>query len=462
MANAKFWTKKRIIILVVALLVVAAIVVTAVVLGVKSSEPETALETVTRGSLQRSISSSGQITETGIAVDVPLYAAVNKVYDADAIAGYRDDFSWTDFIINSIYNSEAGNDLPALYYEVTYVNEHFVNKNNILNTDMTGEESERIFSVAPVVLDVDAVKDAYDKLVGSGVLDGENVEETLVAFAVSILAEPGGSTEELPESLNEFFYVDEGNPVDVTTEYISDVVTKYLGSENAAGINYTLSNFRLQKGNKIGVQTKVFKIDFTQVYTAFTINEYDVAKVDEQLRNEERVYAALSVNALNGRKVLAEITEITKGSYSAGVAYYGVVARVIFGEETETEDGTKRLDFTYYDSELNEKRIAELGIDDSDIVRREEVLIGYSVSVRVQQEGIADTLIVPTKCIFYNDQNEPYVLVREGNRERRVAITVTLSTGSDAAVTPEEEGALKEGDNIVYRADDSLLSSILG
>ena len=67
-----------------------------------------------------------------------------------------------------------------------------------------------------------------------------------------------------------------------------------------------------------------------------------------------------------------------------------------------------------------------------------------------------------TKCIFYNDANEPYVLVREGSRERRVAVTVTLSTGSDAAVTPKNEGELKEGDSIVYRADDSLLSSILG
>lgn len=59
MAKTKFWTKKRIIITVIVCLVVAAVAVTAIVLGVKSAEPETALETVTRGSLQSSISSSG-------------------------------------------------------------------------------------------------------------------------------------------------------------------------------------------------------------------------------------------------------------------------------------------------------------------------------------------------------------------------------------------------------------------
>ena len=478
MANTKFWTKKRIIIAVAVLLILIAIVVVAVIYGVKSSEPETALETVTRGSLQSSISSSGTITEVGVAVDVPLYAAVNGIDDADSIGDYRDDFNWADFILNSIYNDQFGNDLPALYYSVISVNPDFVDATVKINTH---DPATALFRVAPVVLNVENLKALYQEMKDSGAFDGEEVQHSLLGFALAILLEPGGSDDTLPDDLESFFKIDSDNPIEVTTGYINDIVSTNLGGIDSSGIDYTLSNFRLKEKEWYGVQTKIFKVDFTQVYTSFTVNEYDIAKIDARLRADEKVYAALSVNALNGRKVLSEITEISKGASSGGVSYYGVVARVIFGEvvDLDAAEGElspiaeeylslnpgatgKILDFTYYDSDLDAETVTGLGIDNRDILTRDEVLIGYSVAVRVQQEGIADTLIVPTKCIFYNDANEPYVLVREGRRERRVAVTVTLSTGSDAAVTPKNEGELNEGDSIVYRADDSLLSSILG
>ena len=226
MAKTKFWTKKRIIITVIVCLVVAAVVATAIVLGVKSAEPETALETVTRGSLQSSISSSGSVNETGVAIDVPLYAAVNGVTDSATIDNYRNEFSWTDFLVNSIFNSQTGNDLPALYYQISPADKALLNKTLKLNTN---DDPVTLFTAAPVVLNVDSLKEAYQDLIDSGVMDEESNQITLLGFALSIFLEPGGSDETLPAELERFFTVDDANAVTVSTEYINEVVNENIG-----------------------------------------------------------------------------------------------------------------------------------------------------------------------------------------------------------------------------------------
>ncbi|MBO7293148.1 MAG: hypothetical protein J6V07_04365, partial [Clostridia bacterium] len=72
-----------------------------------------------------------------------------------------------------------------------------------------------------------------------------------------------------------------------------------------------------------------------------------------------------------------------------------------------------------------------------------------------------DTLIVPTKCIYYNDEKKPYVVKLDSEgKEKRVAIKITLTTGTDAAVVPVEEGALNEGDILRYTAEASLIGSL--
>ena len=96
---------------------------------------------------------------------------------------------------------------------------------------------------------------------------------------------------------------------------------------------------------------------------------------------------------------------------------------------------------------------------------RDEVLENYSVAIRVQKTAVIDKLIVPTKCIFYDDAKTPYVLVVRDNKQIRVYVKVLLSTGSEAAVEikdAKQEGALVDGDIVIYQADSSLISSILG
>ena len=129
------------------------------------------------------------------------------------------------------------------------------------------------------------------------------------------------------------------------------------------------------------------------------------------------------------------------------------------------ETTLKYASYEYYDENLTPEKVEALGVDITDMVVREEVLENYSVAVRVQKRAVIDKLVIPTKCIFYDDGKNPYVLVKRDNKEIRVYVKVLLSTGSEAAVevkNAKDENALVEGDKIVYKAESSLISSILG
>ena len=86
---------------------------------------------------------------------------------------------------------------------------------------------------------------------------------------------------------------------------------------------------------------------------------------------------------------------------------------------------------------------------------------GYSITVSAQKAVVENTLIVPTKCIYYDDTKSPYVtVVNADGKETRVYIKITLSTGTDAAVTAAEGYTLNEGDILRYIADATLIGSL--
>ena len=172
------------------------------------------------------------------------------------------------------------------------------------------------------------------------------------------------------------------------------------------------------------------------------------------LQKNERVYAAVSINALGGRELVADIISIEEGKNSSGIAYFTLLARLIFPENSENP-------YTYYDEFLTNNTVAYLGIDLKDNVREDELLDNYSVTVSAQKTVVENALIVPTKCIFYDDAKKPYLTVLDAEKkERRVYIKITLSTGTDAAVVAAEGYTLNEGDVLRYIADATLIGSL--
>ncbi|MBO7177744.1 MAG: hypothetical protein J6V69_01440 [Clostridia bacterium] len=469
--NTKFWTKKNIFIIVIVTLVVLALVATIVVLSLKENEVATAEASVTRGSLSTSINASGVVASVGVNNFLPLFACVNDVTDMDSIADYEgEDFNWNYAIINS-------NSAPIIY-EVTYVNPDFKNVKNVL---LTTDESQVIMEVMPYFFDWSKLEDAKNDAIASGKLSPDS---TTSDFVIMLLL----TNKDNPFAIPSEYLKISTNPndkVSITTDYVKSIIENATVTEESTAIEYTISNLTVEEGDTLTIDHSVFRIAVSQLYTSFTVTEYDVADIDAKLRAGNKVYAGVTINALGGRKVVADIQEIIKGSYSSGIAYYAVKAKIVFGVEAEldlTDESNlvssaaqvakrkgeitlKYSSYAYYDANLTPEKVEALGVDITDVVLREEVLENYSVAVKVQKTAVLDKLIIPTKCIFYDDGKNPYVLVKRDNKEIRVYVKVLLSTGSEAAVEVKnamEENALVEGDKIVYKAESSLISSILG
>ena len=102
-----------------------------------------------------------------------------------------------------------------------------------------------------------------------------------------------------------------------------------------------------------------------------------------------------------------------------------------------------------------------LGANLVDNLTRDDLLDNYSVNVSAQKKVVEDTLIVPTKCIYYDDAKRPYVSVLDADKkEKRVYIKITLSTGNDAAVVAADGYTLNEGDVLRYIAETGLIGSL--
>ena len=469
--NTKFWTKKNIIITVIVAVVIIALVAAIIVISVENKEVQTAEASVTRGSLSTSINASGVVASVGINQFLPLFACVNDVTDIDSITEYAgDDFNWTYAFINS-------NTAPIVY-EISYINPDFQNVKNVM---LTTDENQVIMEVMPYFLDWSKLEEAKDDAIADGDLsEGSTTSDFIFMLIMTNKDNPFDiPSEYLKLSTNE------NDKVVIDTDYVKEIIEMATVLEESTAMEYTISNLTLEIGDAITIDQKLFKIAVSQLYTSFTVTEYDVADIDAKLRAGNKVYAGVTINALSGRKVVADIQEIIKGSYSSGIAYYAVKAKIVFGLE-DTLDLTKEENlhssaaqsakrkgettlkyssYSYYDSTLTPEKVEALGVDITDIVIREEVLENYSVAVRVQKSAVLDKLIIPTKCIFYDDGKNPYVLVKRDNKEVRVYVKVLLSTGSEAAVqvkNDKDEEMLVEGDKIVYKAESSLISSILG
>ena len=179
------------------------------------------------------------------------------------------------------------------------------------------------------------------------------------------------------------------------------------------------------------------------------------------MQKEERVYAAVGINALTGRELIAEVVRIEGGSVSSGVSYFTLLGRLVFPEIVTLADGSTKSDYTYYDEILTDNMVKYLGVNITDNVLKTELLDNYTTTVTAQKTVVTDTLIVPTKCIYYDDSKKPYVVVLDSEKkEKRVYIKITLSTGTDAAVTAADGYTLNEGDVMRYTAEAGLIGSL--
>ncbi|MBQ2772851.1 MAG: hypothetical protein IJF45_00725, partial [Clostridia bacterium] len=257
----------------------------------------------------------------------------------------------------------------------------------------------------------------------------------------------------------EFWREDADGAVTITTKRIGDLILAEL--EHVDEIEFTVSHFTWRKGDILILDNNLFRVTYSELFVSFTLSEYDVAGIHARMQAGERVYASVGINALSGRELLAEIVEIETGKNASGVSYFALLGRLVFSQIVQDADGNEIGDYTYYDAFLTNNTVTYLGIDLTDNVRAEELLDNYSVTVSAQKAVVENALVVPTKCIYYDDAKRPYVTVLDAEKkEKRVYIKITLSTGTDAAVVAADGYTLNEGDVLRYIADSTLIGSL--
>ena len=435
----------RILTLTVVLLLLAAAVVTIVYYAKQKPKGTLAEATVVRASLSSNLSSTGLVKEISTRTDIPL--AVMTVEDPDSLS----DIVENDYTVNLITLLGEGSQGPVLY-RVTWVDEEMLGEKTTLNTS---DDEKKIAELVPLYFDWEAAAEAYALEVTLGTTETQNVRE----YVLSLLLREGFSDVDPSAFPDNFWREDSDAKIEITTKKLSDMILAEL--PHVDEIDYIIENFVHGEGDVLTLDGRLFTMSFSELFVSFALSEYDVAGIHKRMRNDERVYAAVGINALNGRELIAEIVTIESGSSSAGISYFTLLGRLVFPEVTKNAGGTEHGDYTYYDDFLDDATVSLLGIDVQDNILPEEILSNYSVTVTAQKTVEVDALVVPTKCIYYDDAKNPYVNVLDENKkETRVYIKIKLSTGTDAAVAPVKEGELNAGDVLRYTADSTLIGSL--
>ena len=435
----------RILLIVMSVLLVASLVTTIILITKKKPKGTLAEATVVRASLSSSISSTGVVEEIEFKTDIPLAAFTAESPET------LSEILENDYTVNLITFLSEGSQGPFLY-RVTWVSEQLAGKKaNISTTDA----EQDIVKLAPAYFNWAAAEDAFEKATADGTTDAATVRE----YVLLLLLREGVSNIEPNVFPDEFWYIDESKTLTVDTSRINAMILKEL--KHLDKITYTLSGLTWDKGDMLVLDNKLFTVSYSELFATFTMSEYDIPTIHARLQNDERVYASVSINALTGRELIADIIKIEQGKSSSGISYFTLFGRLIFPEIATDTDGTEKGSYTYYDEFLSDSTVAYLGVDVKDNIRENEILSGYSVTVSAQKAVVENTLIVPTKCIYYDDTKRPYVTVVDGDgKEKRVYIKITLSTGTDAAVTAAEGYTLNEGDVLRYIADATLIGSL--
>lgn len=435
----------RIICAVIATVLAVASIVTGIYFSVDKNKGTLAEALVVRASLSSNLSSTGVVKN--LEFDTPIPLAALTVEDPEKIS----DIIENDYILNLITLLGEGSQGPILY-RVTWVDKDLVGKKTEFHS---ADESQDIIALAPIYFDWDKAAEYYAIEVSTGKTEAENVKE----YVLSLLLREGVSSVDPSAFPDEFWREDSTNAVTVTTKTLGDLILSEL--EHVDAVDFTISNLTWHKGDVLLLDNNLFTLTYSELFVTFTLSEYDVSGIHARMQAKERVYASVSINALSGRELLAEIVEIETGKNTSGVSYFLLLGRLIFSHVVTTEDGTEIGDYTYYDEFLTNNTVSYLGIDLTDNVREEELLDNYSVTVSAQKTVVENALIVPTKCIFYDDAKKPYLTVLDAEKkEKRVYIKITLSTGTDAAVVAAEGYTLNEGDVLRYIADSTLIGSL--
>lgn len=187
---------------------------------------------------------------------------------------------------------------------------------------------------------------------------------------------------------------------DVATIELDNLYTQLDDYKIIASISGTLTDFDVKVGDTLSTAKPVAEItDYSNVKISIKIDEYDILGV------EDGVSADISVDALD-RDYEGTIRNVSKkATIDKGVSYF-----------------TADVEFTA-DSYIR---------------------TGMSVEVKIKNNDIKNALTISMNALYYESDNTPYVLVKNGKSSEKKYVTVGATDGSYVEI----KDGLKEGDTV--------------
>ena len=149
---------------------------------------------------------------------------------------------------------------------------------------------------------------------------------------------------------------------------------------------------------------------------------------------------------------LAEVMDLTELRVDFQVDEYDVDAIALGKTAIVTVDGTGET-FEGTITSLNKRATQSgdlsyytAGIDLSDVSLPEGILPGMQVTVDVLNQHAEDVVLLSVSAVSFTTDNQPYVLMRDGDTVNQVEITVGINDGNNVEIT---EG-LASGDIVLY------------
>ena len=305
------------------------------------------------GSLSSNLSSTGTVNKVTAKQDIPLALFIDEE-DRDFFEKLTDS---EKISLDLFLEAESRN--VALFYHVKEVNEAFAEESLQLST---ADEEQTILTLVPLRVRWELIPHADIDI-------SDRAGKRSALFSLLKLDEVG--IEVFGAYLDEYLEEDTAEELRITNTLLAEKFVKKQITYSDT-VEYGVSAVKVAEGDRILPSEVLTKISISEWMTAFRLSEYDVRYIHERMLNDERVYAAVGVNALNGQRVLAEITKIGSANVSSGISYFTISARLIFPRitfiEPEEEDGkpTEKGDFSYYDEFLDDTTVKYLGVDLSD------------------------------------------------------------------------------------------------
>lgn len=176
---------------------------------------------------------------------------------------------------------------------------------------------------------------------------------------------------------------------------------------------------------------------------------------------EQKVYAEISGEITfrtneTGVKLAQGSTIVTITDFDSLVAKIKVdeydVSAIEIGKEAEVYVSSlgESLSGAVSNLSKNASTLGGIAFFNAEIAfpKNEHVLEGMSVEVKMLNSAVENSLLLPIKAIQFNEYNEPYVLVKEGNKLENKTITIGISDGIMAEIT----SGLEEGESVYYQS----------